>query len=159
MHIFADAPADAAFVQRVVAARAFVTPTLSVTESTTAVASGASLVNDARLAAFITAPERTSLEGRFPGRPGSKQNLAHAFGATKLLFDAGVPILAGTDAPNPGTAHGLSLHRELELLVKAGLPAAAALARRDIGAGSDLQPARPRPHRARAARRSRARLG
>ena len=127
VHIFADAPADAAFVQRVVAARAFVTPTLSVTESTTAVASGAALVTDARLAAFVTAPERTSLEGRFPGRPGSKQNLAHAFGATKLLFDAGVPILAGTDAPNPGTAHGLSLHRELELLVKAGLPPAAAL--------------------------------
>ena len=35
-----------------------------------------------------------------------------------------MPILAGTDAPNPGTAHGLSLHRELELLVKAGLPPA-----------------------------------
>jgi imidazolonepropionase-like amidohydrolase len=127
VHIFADAPADAAFAKKVVAARAFVTPTLSVTESTTGVASGASLVTDARLAAFITAPERTSLEGRFPARPGSTQNLAHAFGTTKLLFDAGVSILAGTDAPNPGTAHGLSLHRELELLVKAGLPPAAAL--------------------------------
>ena len=33
-----------------------------------------------------------------------------------------MPILAGTDAPNPGTAHGVSLHRELELLVQAGLP-------------------------------------
>ena len=37
VHIFADAPADAAFVARVAAARAFVTPTLSVTESTTGV--------------------------------------------------------------------------------------------------------------------------
>ena len=53
------------------------------------------------------APERTSLEGRFPSRPGSKQNLAFALAATKRLFDAGVPILAGTDAPNPGTSHGV----------------------------------------------------
>ncbi len=37
------------------------------------------------------------------------------------LAAAGVPILAGTDTPNPGTAHGASLHRELELLVGAGL--------------------------------------
>jgi imidazolonepropionase-like amidohydrolase len=127
VHIFADAPADAAFVTRVTAARAFVTPTLSVTESTTGVASGAPLLADARLAPFITAAERTSLEGRFPNRAGSKQNLAHALAATKLLFDAGVPILAGTDAPNPGTSHGSSLHRELELLVQAGLSPEAAL--------------------------------
>jgi imidazolonepropionase-like amidohydrolase len=127
VHIFADAPADAAFVRQVVKAGAFVTPTLSVTESTTGVASGASLIKDARLSSFINAAERTSLEGRFPLRPGSKQNLAIALRATKLLYDAGVPILAGTDAPNPGTAHGVSLHRELELLVKASLSPEAAL--------------------------------
>ena len=39
-----------------------------------------------------------------------------------------MPILAGTDAPNPGTAHGASLHRELELLVHAGLAPTEALA-------------------------------
>jgi hypothetical protein len=32
-----------------------------------------------------------------------------------------VPVLAGTDAPNPGTVHGASLHRELQHLVAAGL--------------------------------------
>ena len=42
----------------------------------------------------------------------------------RLLRDAGVPILAGTDqAPN-----GVSLHRELELLVEAGLSPAEAIA-------------------------------
>jgi imidazolonepropionase-like amidohydrolase len=128
VHLFADVAADAAFVERVVKARAFITPTLSVTESTTGVASGASLVKDARLASFIDAQERTSLEGRFPSRPASKQNLAITLAATKLLYDAGVPILAGTDAPNPGTAHGASIHRELELLVRAGLSPEAALA-------------------------------
>ncbi|CAN5911452.1 hypothetical protein BH23ACT10_BH23ACT10_20020 [soil metagenome] len=44
------------------------------------------------------------------------------------LTAAGVPVLAGTDAPNPGTVHGASLHRELELLVMAGLSPGAALA-------------------------------
>ncbi len=38
-----------------------------------------------------------------------------------------MPILAGSDAPNPGTAHGASLHRELELLVAAGLSPTQAL--------------------------------
>ena len=128
VHIFADQAADAGFVTRVKAARAFVTPTLSVTESTTGVASGAVLLKDTRLAPFITVSERTSLEGRFPKRAESKQNLAVALAATKLLHDAGVPILAGTDAPNPGTSHGSSLHRELELLVQAGLSPDAALA-------------------------------
>jgi imidazolonepropionase-like amidohydrolase len=127
VHIFADAAADDEFVKQVVAAGAFVTPTLSVTESTTGVASGESLIADNRLSPFINTSERTSLSGRFPKRPGSKQNLAVAFGAAKMLFDAGVPILAGTDAPNPGTAHGVSMHRELELLVEAGLPTDAAL--------------------------------
>ncbi|NNE66668.1 MAG: amidohydrolase family protein [Pyrinomonadaceae bacterium] len=40
---------------------------------------------------------------------------------TKALFDAGVPILAGTDAPNPGMVHGFALHEELRNLVHAGL--------------------------------------
>lgn len=37
------------------------------------------------------------------------------------LHAAGVRILAGTDAPNPGLVVGLSLHRELTQLVNAGL--------------------------------------
>ena len=37
-------------------------------------------------------------------------------------------ILAGTDCSNPGTAHGASLHRELELLVATGMKPIDALA-------------------------------
>lgn len=44
------------------------------------------------------------------------------------LHAAGVRILAGTDSPNPGLVFGASLHRELQLLVRAGLPPAEALA-------------------------------
>lgn len=43
------------------------------------------------------------------------------------LHRAGVPILAGSDAPTPGTFPGVSLHEELDRLVAAGLPPAAAL--------------------------------
>jgi imidazolonepropionase-like amidohydrolase len=37
------------------------------------------------------------------------------------VHEAGVPILAGTDAPNPHVLHGWSLHEELALLHQAGL--------------------------------------
>ncbi len=43
------------------------------------------------------------------------------------LFESGVRVLAGTDAPNPGLVHGASLHRELQHLVRAGLRPAEAL--------------------------------
>ena len=41
---------------------------------------------------------------------------------TARAIRAGVPILAGSDAGNPVTFHGVSLVRELELLAQAGLP-------------------------------------
>src|SRR6266568_4435326 len=43
--------------------------------------------------------------------------LQTALDTTKILHDAGIPILAGSDQVVPGS----SLHRELELLVRAGL--------------------------------------
>jgi imidazolonepropionase-like amidohydrolase len=39
----------------------------------------------------------------------------------KRLFDAGIMLVAGTDAPYPGVFLGEGIHRELELLVEAGL--------------------------------------
>ena len=39
----------------------------------------------------------------------------------KRMFDAGILLVAGTDAPGPGLFFGEGLHRELELLVEAGL--------------------------------------
>src|SRR5207302_10629981 len=46
---------------------------------------------------------------------------AGATEAIDQLRPVHVPILAGTDAPNPGTEHGASMHGELALLVQAGL--------------------------------------
>jgi imidazolonepropionase-like amidohydrolase len=44
------------------------------------------------------------------------------------MYRAGVPIAMGTDAGNPGTAHGPSVYREMELMQRAGMPAAAVFA-------------------------------
>ena len=47
---------------------------------------------------------------------------------TGLLHAAGVPLLAGTETPEPFVPPGYSLHQELEMLVESGLSPAAALA-------------------------------
>lgn len=46
---------------------------------------------------------------------------------TGKLFRAGVPLLVGTDSPEPQVTPGYSLHQELEMLVESGLSPAAAL--------------------------------
>jgi imidazolonepropionase-like amidohydrolase len=43
------------------------------------------------------------------------------FQLVKIFKEAGVPIVAGTDAGVSGVVAGFALHDELELLVKAGL--------------------------------------
>jgi len=50
------------------------------------------------------------------------QAFAGSIDQTRRAIRAGVPILAGSDAGNPVTFHGVSLIRELELLAQAGLP-------------------------------------
>ncbi|NVJ71584.1 MAG: amidohydrolase family protein [Alphaproteobacteria bacterium] len=57
----------------------------------------------------------------------------------KAMADAGVTILAGTDAGNWGTIQGYSLHRELMRLVEAGLSPWDALAAATTRAGAFLQ--------------------
>ncbi|WP_051855550.1 amidohydrolase family protein [Streptomyces sp. NRRL B-1347] len=53
---------------------------------------------------------------------------ANAVGALRALHRAGVPLLTGTDATPFAPAHGVGLHRELQLLTEAGLGAEQALA-------------------------------
>ncbi|WP_303541391.1 amidohydrolase family protein [Sphingomonas natans] len=60
-------------------------------------------------------------------RARANANWSNAVSNTKKLYDAGVPIAAGTDGGMPGTPHGKSSLREMELLVQAGLSPSAAL--------------------------------
>jgi imidazolonepropionase-like amidohydrolase len=124
-HLFVDHTPDPELGRFAAAHHVFVVPTLTVLESVTGVASGASLLKDPRLAPYIPAAAAANLQRSFPGGHGHRLETAQA--AVRLLAAAGVPILAGTDAPNPGTGHGVSLHRELELLVQGGLTPVQAL--------------------------------
>jgi imidazolonepropionase-like amidohydrolase len=56
-----------------------------------------------------------------------QKNWRFALRNLKALYDAGVPIVAGTDAGMPGVPHGKATLHEMELMVQAGLPAPAAL--------------------------------
>jgi imidazolonepropionase-like amidohydrolase len=56
----------------------------------------------------------------------------------RRLRDAGVPIAMGTDAGNPGTAHGPSVYREMEALQSAGMSAADVFASATIVAARAL---------------------
>jgi imidazolonepropionase-like amidohydrolase len=126
-HLFVDRGPDADFAALVKSHRAFVIPTLTVLESIAGEQGGATLVKDARLAAFIPPDNAANLARGFGMPKSASRTLEAALATVKQLRAAGVPILAGTDAPNPGTAHGASMHRELELLVRAGLTPVEAL--------------------------------
>ena len=122
VHLFVDSMPDAGFAKLVAGRKAFVIPTLSVLESISWGDGGKLIAKDPKLAPYIPAANVQTLQQTFPKRAGSPpRELRFAFETVRQLRAAGVPILAGTDAPNPGTAHGASMHRELELLVKAGL--------------------------------------
>ena len=60
-------------------------------------------------------------------RKRSEIKFGYALHNTKALHDAGVTVALGTDAGMPGTPHGVSTLREMELLVQAGLTPSEAL--------------------------------
>lgn len=126
-HVFID-PVDTAFVRLAKQRDAFVVPTLSVIATMAQTGNGETLGNDARLQPWLTDAQRGSLKAIYPGAQPRPSALENALQSVRMLHAAGVDILAGTDAGNPGTAHGVSLHGELALLVRAGLTPVQALA-------------------------------
>ena len=111
------------FVQFLKEHKTVLDPTLGVLESTFTnrpgkIAPGIAPVAD-RLPAQI---RRGFLGGGLPVPEGMDRRYLDSFEQfvkmTKIVYDAGIPIVAGTD----GFA-GFALHRELELYVQAGIPA------------------------------------
>ncbi|MCG3127893.1 MAG: Imidazolonepropionase [Phycisphaerae bacterium] len=128
VHTWLDEPIDDAFVKLFAEKKAFLIPTLTVLEGAMGVPSGKSLIDDAGLSGCISPTIAAELSGSFPRRPSARTKADVPPDTLRKLKAAGVAILAGTDAPNPGTSHGVSMHREMELLVEAGLTPAEALA-------------------------------
>ena len=98
----------------------FVIPTLSVLKSMSGAADAKTLVEDPNLSPYLNPMDIQMLNLSFPFKT-SRGAYEAAERALRQLKTEAVPILAGTDAPNPGTTYGASLHSELELLVEAGL--------------------------------------
>jgi imidazolonepropionase-like amidohydrolase len=126
-HVFADSAIEPGFAKLAAENQVFVISTLSVVEAI-AEKSAKPWWEQTKLSPFISPAMRSMLERKFPPGFGANQKIANAEAAVLALRRAGVSIIAGTDAPAPGLAHGVSLHRELELLVSSGLTPVEALA-------------------------------
>jgi imidazolonepropionase-like amidohydrolase len=126
---FDAAPADGSFAKMMKAKGAFIVPTLAIVESACATHGGETLAKDDRLTPFLKPANISALRASFPRLPlARKLSFEGPLASVRSLHEDGVLILAGTDAPNPGTLHGVSIHRELELLAQCGFKPAEALA-------------------------------
>lgn len=121
-HIFNDRSPEPNFGHLLVERKVFVVPTLAVVGNPMDLYVDSSLTSDPRVAPYLLDADIFYLRGRRAGREYPAEE------AVRQCKVYGVRILAGTDAPNPGTLHGVSLHHELELLVRAGLSPKEALA-------------------------------
>lgn len=126
VHVFQDAPADAAMVTLARDRGAFVVPTLAVVAAFSGARS--ELAEDPLVAPWLSPAQRQTLGGPRVFAGSAPQLLANAQESVRRLHAAGVAILAGTDAPNAGTAHGASMHEEIVWLTRSGLDVRAALA-------------------------------
>jgi len=119
-HLFFNDAFDPEFGRLAARKKVFVIPTLSVLESMSGTSGASALAEDPHVSLYLNPMDITGLKQSFPFKT-SRAAYKAAERALRQLRDEEVPILAGTDSPNPGTTYGASLHRELELLVKAGL--------------------------------------
>ena len=127
VHLFPGESADAVGLARLAASRgAFVIPTFTVLESM-AGWRGDDLLADPGLAGLLDKDAQAPLKARYGNKERAAMLVAPKL-VTAAMVKAGVPVLAGTDAGNPGTQHGASMHRELKALVDAGLTPVQALA-------------------------------
>jgi imidazolonepropionase-like amidohydrolase len=112
VHVFSDTDASPEFLSAAKQAGIFVVPTLSVVQGVFAGSDQSqnapritALLEHARVKRMLSGEQRGSVETK--ARFGAARNyLQTALANTHALKQAGVPILAGSDAPNPGTAQG-----------------------------------------------------
>ncbi|MDE2664170.1 MAG: CIA30 family protein [Gemmatimonadota bacterium] len=118
VHTWFDAAISEEGARSFAEAGVFVVPTLSVIMGLFGDSTGLRILHETE-EALVSPMQRQTLSNRFemPEGPDSEVALENV----RRLHAAGVRIVAGTDAPNPGTATGLSMHGELRLLARAGL--------------------------------------
>jgi imidazolonepropionase-like amidohydrolase len=126
-HAWYDREPDEALMNLAREHHVILIPTLTVISTICGLKPGLALLNDPQLEPLIPSSALAGLKTQFPGASFKQENFNMAERTTAAFKKNGLVVLAGTDAPNPGTAYGASLHQELELLVQAGLSPAEAL--------------------------------
>ena len=117
VHGIGDADVDAELIEIMRAKGTAYVPTLAVYEFK----AGGSPSD--RLASLLEPAARATLRTVVASEAPAERKVRwqHLTGSVKRLYDAGIPVGAGTDAGMPGTFHGYSTLRELELLAQSGL--------------------------------------
>jgi imidazolonepropionase-like amidohydrolase len=127
VHLFPGESADAKGLAQLARKKnAFVIPTFTVLESM-AGWRGDDLLAAPSFAVLLDKDAQAPLKARY-GNTARPAMLVAPKAVAAAMAAAGVPLLAGTDAGNPGTQYGVSMHRELAALVEAGLTPGQALA-------------------------------
>lgn len=134
VHIFADQEISQEVLDLAKSNDIFVIPTLSVIASADQARVADELAKDVALSDYLQPEQSQQLASDFGEHKIPGFELSIAIRNTKRLHQAGVTILAGSDAPNPGTTYGASLHQELELLTQAGLSVGEAINAASINA-------------------------
>lgn len=129
-HVFADEVPDEELCDEMARRGMFLVPTLSAQQSAFGIPTGNELAEDGRLVPYVLGEDVKNLRRYGGAASGSRgeELFETAVETVRRMLEAGVPVLAGTDAPFLGTAHGISMYGELELLVQAGLTPVDALA-------------------------------
>ena len=122
VHLFIDEPLDAATAADWAERGLFVIPTLPVLASALGQDGPNRLDGFDGLAERLSSEQRRSLGAVFPNAAQRPSRWSGVAASIPILHAAGVPLLAGSDAPNPGTAHGISLIDAVIRLHEAGLP-------------------------------------
>jgi imidazolonepropionase-like amidohydrolase len=124
-HLFVDRPADAEFLDEARKRGLFVISTAGIFANQSGYFYPQLLSADPRVSRYLSARERKILVSS--GGRKMPDFFPNALRTITALHAARIPILAGTDAPNPGAPHGLGLHLELQILVQGGLSPVEAL--------------------------------
>jgi imidazolonepropionase-like amidohydrolase len=117
-HLYPDKPADPAVVAALKAHGMFIETTAAVWAGSSGEGLADKLAADPRVAPYLTQAQLRSLT--YKSKTTMPAFFPNVLESIRRYHAAGVPLLAGTDAPNPATAHGVSLHEELQIYVSAG---------------------------------------
>ncbi len=121
VHLFGDREVDAATAAEWAERGLFVIPTTPVLAGAYGQPGLERLERFEAIEVQLSAEQRRSLSGSFPNSENRTDMWPRVQASIRTLHAAGVPLLAGSDAPNPGTAHGISLLDAVIRLHEAGL--------------------------------------